>query len=352
MTARAKRLVRWLPWLGAGILFWLVVRTVPWVDTWKMLQRLGGLQFVVLVLVNGLVLAGMNGRWWLILRGQGYRISFPVLLGYRLAAFGLSYFTPGPQFGGEPLQVYLLQRRHQVPRITAVAALAVDKALELMVNFAFLAVGLLVVLQGGLFADFVGPEVLVLAAVLMAGPTLFLFALRFGKHPFSSLLRISKRMPLLAKRPDRTAVYNRLCQAVGESETQVAHLLQTAPVTVALTFLFSLLTWLLMIGEYWLMLTYLGVNLTLAQTIIGLTAIRIAFLLPLPGGIGSLEAAQILAFGAMGFEPAAAVSASLLIRARDILLGGWGLWWGTKALRLTPGPIAVSSTGQQPLASR
>jgi uncharacterized protein (TIRG00374 family) len=352
MTARVKHLVRWLPWLAAGGLFWLVVRTVPLADTWETLQLLGWPQFVILVLVNGLVLAGMNGRWWFILRGQGYRISFPILLGYRLAAFGLSYFTPGPQFGGEPLQVYLLERRHQVPRTTAVSSLVVDKSIELMVNFAFLAAGLLVVLQGGLFDDFVGTEAIVLPVVLLATPTFFLLALRFGKHPFSSLLRIIKRMHLLSRRPDRTAVYDRIFQAVCESETQVARLLQTAPRTVVFTFLISLLTWLIMIGEYWLMLTYLGVNLTPAQTIMGLTAVRIAFLLPVPGGIGSLEAGQIFALSTMGFEPAAAVSASLLIRARDILLGGWGLWWGTKALRLAPDPITVSSTSQQPLTNR
>jgi hypothetical protein len=30
----------------------------------------------------------------------------------------------------------------------------------------------------------------------------------------------------------------------------------------------------------------------------------------------------------LGFDPAIGLSLSLLIRARDVLLGGLGLWWG------------------------
>jgi hypothetical protein len=41
-----------------------------------------------------------------------------------------------------------------------------------------------------------------------------------------------------------------------------------------------------------------------------------------------------LAFGAMGLDPAVGISAGLLIRARDTLLGAAGLWWGSRRLAL------------------
>ncbi len=85
-----------------------------------------------------------------------------------------------------------------------------------------------------------------------------------------------------------------------------------------------------MIGEYWLMIRFLGVSLSLMQLVTALTAVRIAFLLFLPSGLGVLEASQMLAFTALGLNPAVGLSASLLIRARDSLLGGFGLWWGSK----------------------
>jgi hypothetical protein len=44
--------------------------------------------------------------------------------------------------------------------------------------------------------------------------------------------------------------------------------------------------------------------------------------------VGALEASQVLALGALGINPSTGISLSLLIRARDIALGGLGLWWG------------------------
>ena len=78
------------------------------------------------------------------------------------------------------------------------------------------------------------------------------------------------------------------------------------------------------------MIAYLGVSLSLLQLITALTAARIAILLLLPAGIGALEASQALAFGAMGLNPALGISASLLIRGRDVILGTIGLWWGSR----------------------
>jgi uncharacterized protein (TIRG00374 family) len=99
-------------------------------------------------------------------------------------------------------------------------------------------------------------------------------------------------------------------------------------------FLISLVSWVAILVEFWLMLRVLGLNLTPIQVISTLTAARIAILLPLPGGLGTLEASQVLALGAFGLNPAAGISLSLLIRVRDVALGGLGLWWGGVKSRL------------------
>jgi uncharacterized membrane protein YbhN (UPF0104 family) len=89
----------------------------------------------------------------------------------------------------------------------------------------------------------------------------------------------------------------------------------------------SVLSWIAIIGEYGLALRFLGQNVTLAQTISALVAARFAILLPMPGGLGTLEASQVLALGALGLNPAVGISLSLLIRIRDVTLGGLGLWY-------------------------
>jgi uncharacterized membrane protein YbhN (UPF0104 family) len=108
--------------------------------------------------------------------------------------------------------------------------------------------------------------------------------------------------------------------------------MRQAPLALILALLVSLAAWVLMVVEFWLMVSFLGLPLTLLQLITVLTAARMAILLLLPGSLGILEASQILAFTALGLNPAIGISASLLIRARDVLLGGVGLWWGGRLL--------------------
>jgi uncharacterized membrane protein YbhN (UPF0104 family) len=92
--------------------------------------------------------------------------------------------------------------------------------------------------------------------------------------------------------------------------------------------LVSLVSWGTLIGEYWLALYVLGASLTPGQLVTALIAARIAILFPLPGGLGALEASQVLAMEVLGLDPALGLSLSLLIRSRDVLLGVLGLWWG------------------------
>ena len=73
-------------------------------------------------------------------------------------------------------------------------------------------------------------------------------------------------------------------------------------------------------------------SLTFNQVLLLLVAARIAILLPLPAGIGTLESSQVLGLGVLGLETAVGISISLVIRARDVLLGLFGLWWGWRQL--------------------
>ncbi len=307
-------------WIAGLTILWLVAREMPLGAVVQTLAALRGWQVGLLALLNGLVLLTLNGRWWLLLRGLGYDLPFGSLLGHRLAAFGVSYFTPGPQFGGEPVQVLLVERQHGVSRSAAVAAVSLDKTVELLLNFGFLAVGALLVWQSGLFGTALAGETAVWLLLLLLPPALYLWLIWRGRQPVSRLLSWLK--------------LDRLATAVSHSEAQMNSLCQQNPGALLAAIGISGLSWALMIVEFSLMVSFLGVSLTLGQLIALLTAARVAFLLPLPGGLGTLEASQVWALGLMGFNPAAGLSLSLLIRLRDVALGLLGLWWGSQRLRV------------------
>jgi uncharacterized membrane protein YbhN (UPF0104 family) len=122
-------------------------------------------------------------------------------------------------------------------------------------------------------------------------------------------------------------------QTIKESETQATQFCRQHPLTMTLAMSVSAITWLGIIGEFWLAAYLLELNLTPIQVISLLTAARIAFLLPMPGGLGTLEASQVFALTVMGLNPAAGISLTVLIRARDVVVGAVGLWWGGMLLQ-------------------
>jgi len=331
---KKSRLIKTLPWLLAAGLLVLVLRAVPLADSWAALQQLKGTQILLLIAVNGLILILLNGRWWIILRGYGQHIPFLTLLGYRLATFGVSYFTPGPHFGGEPLQVYLVENEQQTSRVTAIAAMSLDKTLELLINFSFLLGGIILIIQQRTLGGLVRSEAALFAGVLLFLPAGYLVGIWTHHAPLSWLMGLGMRLPIWQRKPRWFERFQRAQETIHNSEKETSLFCRRAPMAVALALLVSIAGWMLMIGEFWLMISFLGTSLSLVQLVTALTAARIAILLLLPGSIGALEASQAFAFGAMGLNPAIGISASLLIRGRDIILGTIGLWWGSRKVAL------------------
>lgn len=313
-----RRLLRLLPWLIGAALLALSIRAVSVAELLATLARLRLWQFVALAAANAVVLATITGRWWILLCGIGYRLPFRALFAYRLAAFGLSYFTPGPHVGGELLQVLMVEREHGVARSDALAAVALDKGIEFTVNLTILLLGIAAVLQWRIVPQGAALQALGLAVALLALPTTYLGATAFGIYPGTRVLGS------LARRWSRLTP---TVLTVADSERRVGHYLRRAPRPFLAAIAVTLVGWGALIAEYWLMIHFLGVDLTLPQLVTALTAARISILLFLPAGLGALEASQATAFGLLGLDPAVGLSASLLIRLRDTLLGLLGLWW-------------------------
>lgn len=320
MTAPRKRsrLLSILFLLAALALLAWALRSVPLQDIGALLAELSLWQILLLLLVNTGIVYLLGLRWGLILRAQGYELPFRSIVRYRLTAFGVSYFTPGPHFGGEPLQVLFLRQRHGLPGSSALASVALDKLIELLSNFGFLSLGLLLLLRTGVLGSEVLAGAQLFSVLLLLLPALYLLALSFGRKPLS---------PLMARLPKRWAL------AAQSSEDQLSGLLRERQGLLWQTLAASLIVWSALLFEYWLALVFLGLKLGPLQLLAIVVAARVAMLAPTPGALGALEASQVLAMQAQGFDPAIGLSLSLLIRARDMIFGGIGLWLGSRSRR-------------------
>jgi uncharacterized protein (TIRG00374 family) len=309
-----------------ALLLWWALRTVPFIDIWNVLRQLRLWQLGTLFGLNILVLGAMTARWWAILHAENPGIPFLQLVRYRLAVFGLSYFTPGPQVGGEPLQVFYLQRDHGVTFARATAAVIMDKLLEFLANFILLAVGLTTAVRVGLITrsstQALG-SLIPLAAILL-WPLIHLVLLHRGKYPLSALARAAfsstKRQKWL--------------RLVVVSERMAGGFTRRHPGALLAALGFSLLAWAGMAAEYFMMTGFLQAQLTGEQTLAALTAALFAFLMPLPGGLGALEASQVYVMTSFGHPAAIGIGVSLLMRARDILNGSLGLLLASRGIRV------------------
>lgn len=308
--------------LAFAVVLLLSARSVRWADVTDLLARVTLWELALFLGANGLLALLLANRWWLSLRLLGYRVGFGRVAIYRLVGATVSMITPGPQFGGEPMQVWLLNRRSGIPLPAAIASVTLEKSMELMANLSFLVAALIYVAASGLLGTPHAGQFAWVAGGLLALPLLFLLALFAGKRPGSGAARwLARGLPRRLLRPWLRAVH----RAVEPSEARLGALVQEYPLRVGGLYLVSLGNWALLLGEYWLALTILGLELNLAQVLAAMVALRVAVLLPAPAGLGALEASQVLALTALGAGPAAGIGLSLLIRLRDLILIGLGL---------------------------
>lgn len=340
-TGARRRRWRWsyLLWLLVPLVVWLVVREIPFAEVARALARLGPWQILALIALNALAVLSFAGGWWTILRALGYRLPYFSLARGRLGAFGVAYFVPGPQVGGEAVQLLWLTQRHGVPLPQAAASVALDKTLEILVNFVLVALGIGFLASRNLWPQ-VPPEAWAAVVVaLIALPVFFIWTVYRGWKPLS---RVLTRLP---RRLAQKSLVQRITEAVRDSEQHMTDFCRRQPAAFAAALGFACLSWFLLLFDYWLSMYFLGVALMPTEVLMGVALGRLAILIPLPGAAGVLESSQVLAMTLLGYGPALGLSQSLVMRVRDVSVAVFGFLWavvGTRWLArpaITPEPV-------------
>jgi len=319
---RALRLV--VVYSALAVLLYFALHNAPLIEIWNALHQLKLWQIAVLAIINIFIYTLVTLRWWIVIRAENKTISFLPLVLVRVAVFGISYFTLGPQVGGEPLQVLYLQRKYGMTYTRATSTVIMDKLLEFLANFFLLVFGLMAVLQAGILpTNGSRPLVsLVPLAALLAWPPIHIMLMMRGVYPIGALLR-------LASSHFRNPKWVRFLIA---AERMAGKFCQRNPRALLAAIAASLAAGAGMVSEYMLITTFLGIDLHGWQTFAAWTTSWLAFLVPLPGGLGALEASQVFTLGAFEVSAALAIGVTLLIRARDLLIGSFGLLVASRAM--------------------
>jgi len=308
--------------VGLALVAWLLA-TVDLRATLEVLAHVSAAGLAALVVLSAVTHLVLADRLALCLNAGGDKVSRLTLVGQRLAAFAVSYATPGPQVGGESLQALLLARAG-VPLARGAAALIADRTLESATTAAVLST-----LAALAWARGVVPPVTLVALaplwLVLAGGAA---AYAAGARPLAALAR-------------RGWLPVALARTLAEAETNTVTLVADTPGLWPRAVVRSLAGWSLAWLEVWLVATSLGVTLGGLEAATVLAAARLAILLPLPAGLGAFEAAHVVAFEALGLGAGPGLAFAAVVRGRDVLAACVGAGIAAAHARRPPATVAA-----------
>lgn len=311
---RAAKIISALLWFCAlGLGAWLL-RDFPFSDTVASLRQVSAWQYIAWATINATILFLSCYRWQLLAKVVECRLSLWKLFLVRQAGQTISFITPGPQFGGEPIQVYWLCSRFGLSLQSAVMALGLDRLFELWVNFIVLLSALLLVL----FALPWAAQSFSIGPVGLSAFIFTLFLIAYFAYKYRDAIS-GKLKTLLSN-----YVQSNVSTEEEESIEPIIPAQGYGQYIQALAI--SGIVWVGIFFELEFVLYILSINITHIETLSLLCAIRLAMLLPLPGGIGSIEAAILLTFQALAIEQELAFGLIALCRLRDASLLALGFW--------------------------
>jgi uncharacterized protein (TIRG00374 family) len=330
-------------WLAALTLAGWTLRQLPLTDIGNSLRGLSPLQWMLWVVLNGVVMALSTARWQGFVRMLGDRLALWPLLLNRMAGQTVSFLTPGPQFGGEPLQIYWLCRQHAVPVHRAVLALSLDRFFELWVNFAVLLGGVSLLLLTQLVPSQDWRNTLLLLGLLvLALPLAGVLVLRQPGWVVARLGRVATRWEQHPRLQEFSSKVGNHWQALREDLQRTVR--EERPVLL-MGLLLSVLGWAFILGELRALLWFLNVPVATGDFVLLFVGIRLAMLLPLPGGIGTIEAAVLWTFALLDLSTGDALGLIALMRLRDATILVFGLLSLRAMGRATAGGTGPGGSG-------
>ena len=123
------KFIRAFTWLIALALTAWIIRDLPFEIIIETIFSLTDAQWFYWACVNLSIILILVWRWLVLTKG--FKLKLINLLLLRQAGQSISFITPGPQFGGEPLQIFLLWEKYFISPGDSVLAVAADRAFEL-----------------------------------------------------------------------------------------------------------------------------------------------------------------------------------------------------------------------------
>ena len=299
-------------WLVGCSLVFFTVRELPLAGILERLGEISPLRLVGLLAINSLILFLSVKRWQILAQVFDIQLSWAHLFKVRQAGNTISFVTPGPQFGGEPLQLYWLRQSHEIPMDISLAILGADRFMEIFINLSILLLSVIFIFYTDIEVNlsktflFIFLTVSILTMLLV----LFLRQPEWLENIFKSLFsRFTHTVSNSNESQNASSSWGRILTKIEKNKSKVI-----------LAATIALLGWIALLFELLMMMEALGVSSNFYEVIFVMLGIRIALLMPIPGGVGTIEASLFWSFEILGLTLAGAGGLIALSRLRDVIV--------------------------------
>jgi len=306
-----KRLLSIVGSITLGVIILVIVMLkYPFKDVFSTFSNITPSLVIAYLMISFIIMSLFAIRWNFVMRTLGYIIPLRESFSFRVIDYGISYITPSGKAGGEPIRAALLTRKG-IPFKEGLSNVTTDKTIELSVSVIFFVFGLLTLAIGHPLP--IGLRILMIIFSLFLLFTIWKFYSRImkGKPVFAALYRFLRlhKIKSLAK-------YQ---QAVVDFEKPIIKFYNEKRQAFYIALGLSLLSIFCSMIEYKILLLMLGINASIGVVFMVFSVVGIAFLVPVPMGLGSLEALQAGLFSVLGIGSASGIGLALITRARDLL---------------------------------
>jgi glycosyltransferase 2 family protein len=271
-----------------------------------------------------IVCMGYSTRWYMIAGTLGQRPPLSRFVAARLAGDAVGSLVPIGRVGGDPVRVGLLYGEG-LAGARASAGVLLDRIVEIIGNSVCAVTYVSVfALTHSVHASWSLP----VAFVAVLGPLVALAALLYrlwrGARPLSELFE------LLVARPWPRA--RGWVAVLARVEDDLSHFVRERPAVFIGAVAFSLLIEAVILVEYSLLFAAFGLDLDLPTLLVILVLTGLVRAVPVPAGLGALEASQVTLLAVVQGRPEAGLIVGTVLRLNETV-------W------MTAGLIALSAQG-------
>ena len=300
--------------VGTGLLIW-TTSFIGWEKielAFKVFSFKAGIIILSLTILANLI---RSWRWKTILKSQGYNVHVLRVLEYYLSGNVITFFMPMVLFGGEIFRGYDLKEKYGMPWSKSIASVVIDRILELTIYA-------VVTILGVIFFLFYTTPSYKTGIIIFS--TVFLVITSISLFYFKSFRKESVIRFFLKKFNARNL--NGADTAI-EVEKEIFRYFRPNKKLMWQGFSLSLLVELALWTRTFLLILFLGKNISVFLAISVVAFSSLALSLPIPAALGSHDVVQSFVFTTLGLEASTGAAFVLIIRGAELALALIGLFF-------------------------